>query len=409
VLATAALILIGMAATTWWGPAIAGKAAWSLPDDLWGTLVAASRLAHAHLGGLYTRPTALIAPPCAALILVPAAAVSDAAGLSLAVQSAHNAQPPVWLLAGPYDIALSAVALFAADALAAHLETARPKRAVLAAAGAVALWSVSVRWGHPEDAVAVGLFGYAVLALARARTTRSAWLAGAAIAVQPLVLLALPVLLMAAAPRRLPGFLARAAAPVLLTLGAAAAANWHATYTAVTSQPNFPIINEPTPWLALAPRLGDGVIAAGPSRILAIAVACGCALGAGRRWRAAAGTAPWSPGLLADVLWWAAVALALRCVFEPVIVAYYLWPAAAVAMVAASTDWRRLIPASAAAAALTFVSQGAWRGYWTWWAPMIALLALMLLFARVPVPARRAAAREDAAAQAVGPAGPLVG
>ena len=54
--------------------------------------------------------------------------------------------------------------LFAADALAERLGASLPKRFLLAAAEATALWNVTIRWGHPEDAVAVGLLLYAVLA-----------------------------------------------------------------------------------------------------------------------------------------------------------------------------------------------------------------------------------------------------
>jgi len=387
-IATAALVAIGMLSTTWWGPAMAGKTAWALPDDLWGTLAAADRLLHLHLGGLYTQPTGLITLPGAAIILVPVVAVADAAGIPLAIQSAHNPQPPVWLLAGPYEVILSSVTLFAADAIAEHLGTPWFRRAALTLAEVGTLWSVSVRWGHPEDAMAVGLFLYAILALARDRPRRSGWLTGAAIVIQPLVLLALPVLAMAMPLRRLPGFLARAAAPAVVALGAAAAANWNATYAAVTRQPNFPDINHPTPWAALSPHMGDGVIAAGPARIVAILVACGCAVVAGRRWQAARGAA-WDNGTLYDVLWWVAFALALRCAFEPVVVAYYLWPALAVALVVASQSWSRLIPAGIVAAVLTGVSQTTWHGVWTWWAPMMVLLALTLLFARFPLPCTR--------------------
>jgi len=387
-IATVALVAIGMLSTTWWGPAMAGKTAWALPDDLWGTLAAADRLLHLHLGGLYTQPTGLITLPGAAIILVPVVAVADAAGIPLAIQSAHNPQPPVWLLAGPYEVILSSVTLFAADAIAEHLGTPWFRRAALTLAEVGTLWSVSVRWGHPEDAMAVGLFLYAILALARDRPRRSGWLTGAAIVIQRLVLLALPVLAMAMPLRRLPGFLARAAAPAVVALGAAAAANWNATYAAVTRQPNFPDINHPTPWAALSPHMGDGVIAAGPARIVAILVACGCAVVAGRRWQAARGAA-WDNGTLYDVLWWVAFALALRCAFEPVVVAYYLWPALAVALVVASQSWSRLIPAGIVAAVLTGVSQTTWHGVWTWWAPMMVLLALTLLFARFPLPCTR--------------------
>jgi hypothetical protein len=382
-LATVGLVIIGMSSTIWW-PAMIGKTAWSLPLDLWGTLEAANRLLHLHLGGLYTQPTGLITLPGAVVILLPLVAVIDATGLSLALQSAANPQPAVWLLAGPYEIALSAVVLFAADALAEHLGLDRARRAVLAAAEAVALWSVSVRWGHPEDAVSVGLFLYAILALARSRPRRAAWLAGAAIAVQPLVLLAVPVVAMTLPLRRVPGFLIRAATPAAVALAAAAAANWNATYAAVTSQPNFPAINHPTPWASLVPHLKDGVVAAGPARILAILVACGCGIVAGRRWHAAR-TAGWDHETLIEVLWWSALTLALRCVFEPVVVSYYLWPAMAVALIAAGRTWSRLIPAVLAATALTFASQVAWHGVWTWWAPMMALVALILAFAWFPL------------------------
>ena len=72
----------------------------------------------------------------------------------------------------------------------------------------------------PRNAVAVGLFLLGILALAEGRTGRSVWLFGAAIAVQPLVLLALPIVAMVIEPRRLAGFLPRAAAPGVVLLAA---------------------------------------------------------------------------------------------------------------------------------------------------------------------------------------------
>jgi hypothetical protein len=288
-------------------------------------------------------------------------------------------------VAGPYEIALSAVVLFAADAIAEHLGASWPKRAVLAAASATALWCVAVNWGHPEDAAAVGLVMYAVLALSQGRAGWSAWLTGAAIAVQPLVLIALPIVLAALAPRRLAGFLARAAIPSVVLLGAAAAANWSATIHAVTSQPNWPTVDHPTPWTSLAPRLAHGAVAAGPGRVLAIVVACGCAIVVGQRWGAARRGGPWSPEILEDVLWWTAAALALRSVFESVMVAYYLWPVLAVALVAAVRSWPRLAATSVAATIITFGSQVSWRGPWAWWAAMIAGLGVTLFCARLPL------------------------
>jgi hypothetical protein len=379
------LIMIGMLSTTWWGPAIIDKTTWSLPDDLWATLLDARRLAHLNLAGLYAKSTGLISFPGTAVILVPALAVIEALGYTLQTPGPANPHPAAWLIVGPYMIALSAVVLFAADALAERLGLPWPKRAVLAGAEATALWGVSVQWGHPEDAVAVGLFLYAVLALADARPARAAWLTGAAVAVQPVVLIALPMLLMTLPWRRVPGYVIRAALPGALLLGAAAVANWSATYRAVTSQPNWPTVDKPTPWLHvpwLVRQLGDGSVTAGPARLLGIAVACGCALLAGRSWRAARAGLGWDATLLVQVLWWVAVAFALRVAFEPVMVAYYFWPVLAAALLAAAPSWPRLAVTSVLAGVLTFGSQVTWRGYLSWWAPVIVLLTATLAASR---------------------------
>jgi len=383
-IATLGLILIGMAGTIW-GPVYYHETAWAVPDDLWATLVAAQRLLHLDLAGLYTAPTNLVSFPGAAVILVPVAALMDLAGIPIQA-GRQGVHPAGWLLAGPLETILASVALFAADALAQRMGVNLLKRFLLAAAGATALWNVSVRWGHPEDAVAIGLLLYAVLALSNERPNRAAWLAGAAVAVQPLALLAFPLLAIAAVePRRLPGFLARAATPAVALLAAAAAANWTATIHAVTNQPNAPSVDHPTPWIYLtflAPHLSGGSVAAGPARALAILVACGCAALTWRRWQAARLAGAWRPDDLAALLWWIAVTLALRTLFEPVMVSYYVWPPLAVALVAASRDWLRLIPAAAAAIVLTFLAQSSWRNPWVWWTPIVAVLVLTLAAAR---------------------------
>src|ERR1700761_6803473 len=236
-IASVGLIVVGMFTTTL-GPTMLGRAEWALPYDLWGTLIATTRLAHGNIGGIYAPGTGLISLPGAAVILLPCAALISALGLSLNIPGPQNLHPPVWLLAGPYQIALCCVTLCAADALAEQLGVRFWKRGLLAAASAGILWSVSARWGHPEDAVAVGLLLYAVLAQSRARLGLAGWLAGAAVCVQPLVLLALPVLLALLPWRRMPVFGAPAAAPRRPLLRAAPIGSRHYTYTALTSQPD---------------------------------------------------------------------------------------------------------------------------------------------------------------------------
>lgn len=378
-IASAALIVIGMF-TSALGPQLDHATSWALPYDLWGTLTAASRLAHGQLGGIYAQPTGLVSLPGTAVILVPVAAVIDGLGLSLRIPGPLNQHPAAWLVAGPYQMAISCVALFAADALAEQLRLSRWRRAILAAAGAGALWGVSARWGHPEDAVATGLVLYAALALSRRRTVTAGWLAGAAVCVQPLALLALPALVAMLPWRRMPWFLARAALPSAVALAAVGLANWGLMYTAVTSQPNSPVVNHPTAWTWLAPHMSGDNVAAGPFRLATIALACGCAVLIRRRLYPEAGDGQWSGLVLAKVLWWMALGLALRSFFEPVMVAYYPWPALAVALIPAAADWTPLVLAGFLAGSVTAQGQGPWHSVWAWWVPLIAgLLALLLV------------------------------
>src|SRR5271170_194787 len=96
-IASAGLVLVGMFTTTW-GSTLIGRSEWALPYDLWGTLIATTRLAHGNIGGLYAPPTGLISLPGAAVILLPGAALISALGLSLNIPGPHNLHPAVWLV-----------------------------------------------------------------------------------------------------------------------------------------------------------------------------------------------------------------------------------------------------------------------------------------------------------------------
>ncbi len=91
---------------------------------------------------------------------------------------------------------------------------------------------------------------------------------------------------------------------------------------------------------------------------------------------------PWDAPTLLTVLWWLAVALAVRSLFEPVMVAFYLWPVLAVALITAASRWSRLIAVAVLAITLTFGSQATWHSWWAWWAPMVIGLTVILLIAR---------------------------
>jgi hypothetical protein len=377
VVASVGLVLVGMVTTTG-GAHLIGHGGWGLPNDLWATLVAAERMWRGDFAHLYTAPTALVAPPGTAVVLLPAAALVMGFGLTPGPPVTQSLTPSAWWAAGTYEIAVSCIVLFAADALAERMGVSLGRRVVLVLAEAVALWNVSVRWGHPEDAVAVALLLYALVALADDRVARSGWLMGAGVAVQPLVLLALPVLLAAVGARRAVGYTARSLGPLVAVVGVALVSNARATVHSVTDQPNYPLVDHPTPWVHLAPHLGNGVVAAGPGRIAAIAVACVVGVFLARRPQV---PGPWTASELGGLVWWVAVALALRVGFESVMVAYYLWPPVAVALVASSPRWVRLIAASVIAGVLTFASQLTWHGEWDWWVPMGLGVALLVVVA----------------------------
>ncbi len=388
-------VLIGVFTTTWGPTHLMHRAEWALPYDLWGTLDATVRLSHGNVGGIYAPGTGLISLPGAAVILLPCAALINALGLSLQLPGPHNLHPAVWLVAGPYQMAISCVTLFAADALAERLGVSWWKRALLQVASLGILWSPSPRWGHPEDAFALGMLLYALLAQSNGRIALAGWLTGCAVCVQPLVLLALPVQLALLPWRRMLPFLVRGALPSAVLLAAAAIANWHDTYLSVTSQPNSPVINHPTVWTSLAPQMANQNVAAGPFRLATIVLACLCAFAVRRRWQAQAqppgragrpgpgrpepGALEWPAALLADVAWWVAFTLALRSFFEPVMVSYYPWPPMAVALIpAAALGWRRLWLAGLLAGGLTGAAQGPSHAVWIWWVPLVAGLVILL-------------------------------
>jgi len=129
-------------------------------DDLWGTLIAAQRLAHLNLAGLYTLPTQLVSLPGARPIILSRPLASHRPGRAPADGSATLMAriPACGLLAGPYQVAISAVVLFAADAIAATPgRDQAPSASGWPPPAPTALWSVTSGGGTRKDALAVGL------------------------------------------------------------------------------------------------------------------------------------------------------------------------------------------------------------------------------------------------------------
>ncbi len=378
---TVAFVMIGMAFSLLWGPVVRHHPYWVTPGDLWATYRAAHFVGWGDLGGVYGAGTALVTFPGILVVLAPVAMLTGALGFSESFPK-FVLHPTAWLILGPASLLLSGIALFASDALAERLGVSRGRRAVLCVAEAAALWNVSVIWGHPEDAVAVGLALYALVFALDGRWIGVGWLFGAALATQPLVVLMFPVLLALGGRQRAAGLAVRGAAPAFFLILTPLVSEFHATTHALLDQPNYPNLDHATPWTALAPVLGgtgrDLAVAAGPGRVLAVILAC-CLGWLARRWRQ-------RPELIVAA---AAMALALRCFTESVMVAFYIWPALAIGMVVAARLGRvRLALAVLVAVGTTIIAQ--WHlGEFPWWSIMtvgtLVVLATGLRSSRAPV------------------------
>ena len=254
------LLGVYMATTLWVLPAHDHLRGWQYPMDLWNYL----QLAHlADVGAyqaIYGQPT-IGTTPGIVVVLMPAWYIIHVTGMSVSY-GFMLARPTGWLLLGPYEVLLSAPALFAVDATAVSLGASTRRRLLLCGAEVHALYNV-VLWGHPEDALAVALLLYACLASSRTQSTRTAWLIGATVAFQPFVLLALPVLLFGITPKKWGAILWRAAAPTAALLALPLILDWSVTRQSLLTQATFPTVNRPTPWIHFAPSLGqDGYIGA---------------------------------------------------------------------------------------------------------------------------------------------------
>jgi len=374
---------------------------WVWPGDLWGSYRAASVATHGHFGSIYS--FGFLEVPGILVALAPIAAWSGVLHTTFLEIATNNRQVPAYprgyigpglvghpvyhtsagyfvahpqwvLFVEPYALMISCASLFAFDALAERLGVSRPRRTVLCITEAVLLWNMTVRWGHPEDAVAVALAVYAFIFVLDGRVLGAGWLLGVALAFQPLVLLMAPILLAMAGRRLALGMAFRSVMPVAATVAVPLIANSQATLHWLVDQPSSPGLNHATPWTALSPNLGGGLVAAGPIRIVGLTLAAGLGIWICRR-------SVTRPELLA---WSCALGLALRSYTESVMTPYYPWAALAVGVVVAArcTDWRFVTAIGVAVTATVLGEQRL--GWLPWWTIQMAALAALLAVAARP-------------------------
>jgi len=391
-----AVVLLGvfMGASLWILPQMHHLRGWSYDMDIWNCFFLAHLADTGAYQTIYGR-SPFFGTPGIVVALAPVWWVAHAAGMS-APYLFPMWRPTAWLVVGPYEVLLSSSVLFAVDAIALRLGASTSRRLLICALEVYALYNV-VLWGHPELAVAVAFLLYAYLAASEERWSRCGWLIGAAVAFQPVVLLALPSLLLRVGWKRMSSLLVRGAAPAAVLLVLPLVMDWSVTVYAFIHQGNYPSLNRPTPWLRFAPSLGHqfqigvgtvAVVADGPYRLLAILFSflLGFLFRRGAR-------------QLAMTCAVVALALSLWCAFASVIAPYYVWPTIAVTLISLSIASRLR---STAVITLAIVAGSAsnadLHAEWVWWVIVVALAALVA--SSWPARTTRDSAKEPSAVEA---------
>jgi hypothetical protein len=369
------------------------------PPDLWGTFRASQYVVWGGEGQIYNNQAAFQTFPGIAIILAPIAKISSIFRLSASFP-VNLPRPSAWLLLGPTNFILGALLLFPLDRLARRLLITARRRIFFLIVESALIWPSVALWGHPEDALSLALGIYGMLAAFDSAWFRVGAFFGLAIAVQPLILLIVPIALAFVPIRRWPLVTIEAVVPSLVLLLSPLIQEWGPTTQRLLRQPNFVLYNHPTPWISLAPvltpshfttihsvryvTLSDGhrqvvevtkrvflpaVVSAGPGRIIAVLIACLVGV-----------LAKLLKPSLTQVVWLTALVLSLRCLFEPVMVPYYLLPGLALAVVIVSTSSHsRFTLAVVSASVCTFLSYqhlSPWVYYFAMAFPLLVVLAV---------------------------------
>jgi hypothetical protein len=370
------------------------------PGDIWSTFRDAHFVGWGSEGAIYAAGTSLVTFPGIAVLLTPVAMLQNPLHLSSSIPF-YLYKPTEWLVLGPIDMLLGGVFLFPLNKFAARLGIGARRRIALVWFEAILVWAVVVLYGHPEDTVAMALAVYALIAVRDESWLHAGFFFGLAVAFQPLTLLMLPIALVRIPWRKWPILAGEIVLPSAILFVGPLVNEWGPTTRALLKQPNFPTLNHPTPWLAFAPRLSparyvlqptivahtlrDGkrvavavlkrflsgeIVSAGPGREVALALVIVIAMVLYRR-------RPSWPVLV----WWVAVALSLRCVFESILDPFYFFPGLAITvLIAFTTRWWKISLTMLFASVCTVVSF--WHlGDWTYYLVVNGSLLLALAFA----------------------------
>ena len=389
------IVVTGMLYSFYWNPLDHHSPGWNTPSDLWSTFRAAQYVTWGGEGQIYNNPAAFQTLPGIAVLFAPIAKLADSLRMSASFPLTV-ARPSAWIILGPAQLALGGFLLFPLDALARRLSVGGRRRIQLLVVETVLIWPSVALWGHPEDALSLALGVYAIIAVSDGAWLRTAALFGLALSIQPLIVVIAPLAVAYFPARRWLTMVGVMVLPSLALVLAPLVQEWGPTTRILLRQPNFPIHNHPTPWMTLSPILRAGhvsvshfakyvtlpggghhltevslrvyfapVVAAGPGRIVAVALAGLIGVVVALK----------KPSLR-QLVWLAALALALRCAFEPVMVPYYLLPGLALVSVSAATEGKtRRTIAALGLGACTLLSYH----YFSPWAYYLAMMSTLVV------------------------------
>ena len=294
---------------------------WFVPNDrvdgMAGRPVRRPRLVRRHVPDHADNPQFPVWP----VVLAPIRALSDVLGLKSGFSWVGvETSPPhatAWLLYGPVAVIASSVLVFAGDALATVMDATKLRRMLLCGALSAVCFFVAVYWGHPEDMATTGLLLFGMLALHQGRPARAGWLTGLALVVNPLVILAVPVLLAMSATAWRRYTLRVVVIPAIVLLPALLTTPT-ATWDALGDQKTFLQFHQ-TIFVSLGHHVGNVVVYAGPIRLVVVAIVAVMGFMVTRR----------TPDLTSAVAI-AGAALLARQLAEPIMFPYYLAPGIAV-------------------------------------------------------------------------------
>jgi hypothetical protein len=392
ILMTVVLVVSGMAFMLWWPVLFQHRHGWDTGGDLWGIFRAAHYIGWGFLGGVYDPSTGVNSPPGLELLLAPVAMLSGHLGLTESFPPFFVPYPSAALLLQPIELLLTSTVLFAVDALAERLGVARGRRIALCVVTAVLAWPTVALWGHAEDCLALALAIYALIAGVNGKWKSCGWLFGFALVTQPLVVMMLPLVVAASPSGQRVWTAVRSIALTAVLVGVAFASNAADAYRALVLQPTPPSINHSTPWVSLAPSVSNvapqavnqasftyrgGKFMSGrptPAHFHAVAVVSG---GSGRAIEAVlallVGLYVWRRPQPPDrFIWFAAACLGMRCMFEAVMLPYYLAPPLILALAITSRQGgRRFWPAVVLGFEVTVFAYHH-LSPWAWWLPVVA-------------------------------------